>query len=77
MTPTARNVPECQRLLVLCVIWLLVAYAPAALAAGVALFTLYTDTPERIPAAMAELDGGWSVGDVAPPVRRLIIDRIT
>lgn len=46
-------------------------------AAGEALFTLYTDTPERIPAAMAELDGGWSVGDVAPPVRRLIIDRIT
>ena len=46
-------------------------------AAGEALFTLYTDTAERIPAAMAELDGGWSVGDVAPPVRRLIIDRIT
>ena len=32
-------------------------------AAGEPLFTLYTDTPDRIPAAMAELDGGWSVGD--------------
>jgi len=46
-------------------------------AAGEPLFTLYTDTPERISAAMAELDGGWGVGDVAPPVRPLIIDRIT
>ena len=36
-------------------------------AAGEALFTLYTDTPERFEAAMAELDGGWSVGDAAPP----------
>ena len=26
---------------------------------------------------MAELDGGWSVGDEAPPERPLIIDRIT
>lgn len=50
-------------------------------AAGEPLFTLYTDTPERFGAAMAELDGGWSVGDTAPvpsPVSRpLIIDRIT
>ena len=46
-------------------------------AAGEALFTLYTDTPERFEAAMAELDGGWSVGATAPPERRLIIDRIT
>ena len=41
------------------------------------LFTLYTDTPERFGAAMAELDGGWSVGDRAPVSRPLIIDRIT
>jgi thymidine phosphorylase len=47
-----------------------------AVAAGEALFTLYTDTPERFAAAMAELDGAWSVGDAAPPVRPLIIDRI-
>src|SRR6202020_2388617 len=44
-------------------------------AAGAALFTLYTDTPERFGAAMAELDGGWSVGDTAPISRPLIIDR--
>ncbi|MCB0934505.1 MAG: thymidine phosphorylase, partial [Mycobacterium sp.] len=43
---------------------------------GEPLFTLYTDTPERVPAALAELDGGWSIADVAPPVRPLIIDRI-
>jgi thymidine phosphorylase len=45
--------------------------------AGEALFTLYTDTPERFEAAMAELDGGWTVGDSATPERPLIIDRIT
>ncbi len=46
-------------------------------AAGEPLFTLYTDTPDRMSAAMAELDGGWSIGDAAPPPRPLIIDRIT
>jgi thymidine phosphorylase len=45
-------------------------------AAGEALFTLYTETPERFEAAIAELDGGWSVGDSAPLQRPLIIDRI-
>ncbi|MCV7347441.1 thymidine phosphorylase [Mycolicibacterium rhodesiae] len=45
--------------------------------AGEPLFTLYTDTPERIPAAMGELDGAFSVVDTAPPKSRpLIIDRI-
>lgn len=44
--------------------------------AGEPLFTLYTDTPERFPAALAELDGGWSVEDAAPVPRPLIIDRI-
>ena len=38
-------------------------------AAGEPLFTLYTDTPERFEAAMAEMDGGWSVGDAAPDRR--------
>jgi thymidine phosphorylase len=46
-------------------------------AAGEALFTLYTDTPERFSAALSELDGAWSVDDQAPPTRPLIIDRIT
>ena len=45
--------------------------------AGEPLFTLYTETPERFEAAMAELDGGFSIGDQAPPARPLIIDRIT
>ncbi|MDT5085291.1 MAG: thymidine phosphorylase [Mycobacterium sp.] len=46
-------------------------------AAGEPLFTLYTDTPERFEAAMAELNPGFKVTDT-PPVRRpLIIDRIT
>ncbi|MCZ8379176.1 thymidine phosphorylase [Mycobacterium sp. CPCC 205372] len=46
-------------------------------AAGEALFTLYTDTPERLGPALAELDGGWAIGDTAPPHRPLILDRIT
>jgi thymidine phosphorylase len=45
--------------------------------AGEPVFTLYTDTPERFGAAMAELDGAWSVGDTPPRARPLIIDRIT
>jgi thymidine phosphorylase len=46
-------------------------------AAGEPLFTLYTETPERFAAALAELDGGWSLDDHAPEPRPLIIDRIT
>jgi thymidine phosphorylase len=46
-------------------------------AVGEPLFTLYTETPERFEAAMAELAGGWSIGDDAPEERPLIIDRIT
>ena len=45
--------------------------------AGETLFTLYTDTPESFGAALAELAGGWSVGDAPPLQRPLIIDRIT
>lgn len=45
-------------------------------AAGEALFTLYTETAERLPAALAELDGAWTVGDAVPTRRPLIIDRI-
>nr|WP_323055671.1 thymidine phosphorylase [Mycobacterium pinniadriaticum] len=56
--------------------------------AGEPLFTLYTDTAERMPAALGELDGAWSVvhdrpaepipGSLrsGPPQRPLIIDRI-
>ncbi|NKZ13336.1 thymidine phosphorylase [Mycolicibacterium septicum DSM 44393] len=45
-------------------------------AAGEALFTLYTETAERLPAALAELDGAWTIGDAAPTRRPLIIDRM-
>ena len=45
-------------------------------AAGETLFTLYTETPERLPSALTELEGGWSVSDVQPPSRPLVIDRI-
>jgi thymidine phosphorylase len=44
--------------------------------AGEPLFTLYTGNPQRIPAAMGELDGAWAVVDHHPPARPLIIDRI-
>lgn len=46
-------------------------------AAGEPLFTLYTDTPERFDAALAELSGGWTVAAAPPVARPLIIDRIT
>ncbi|MCV7407186.1 thymidine phosphorylase [Mycobacterium marseillense] len=45
-------------------------------AAGEPLFTLYTDTPERFGAALAELDGGYGIADAAPASGPLIIDRI-
>ncbi|TDK90855.1 thymidine phosphorylase [Mycobacterium paragordonae] len=48
-----------------------------SVSAGEALFTLYTETPERFGPALAELDGAFSVGDEAPASRPLIIDRIT
>lgn len=44
--------------------------------AGAPLFTLYTDTPGRLGAALAELDGGWSVDRLPPVSGPLIIDRI-
>ncbi|WP_420716033.1 thymidine phosphorylase [Mycobacterium sp. 94-17] len=46
--------------------------------AGEPVFTLYTDTPERFGAALAELDGGWSIDGVKAETvsRPMIIDRI-
>ena len=43
-------------------------------APGDTLFTLYTDTPERIAPALAELGGGYCVGDTPPLPRPLIIE---
>jgi thymidine phosphorylase len=51
--------------------------AGSPVAAGDTLFTLYTDTPERFPSALAELDAGFKVTDSPPAGRPLIIDRIT
>jgi thymidine phosphorylase len=45
--------------------------------AGEPLFTLYTDTPERLSNALAELNAGFAVTDTPPVGRPLIIDRIT
>ncbi|TDZ75578.1 thymidine phosphorylase [Mycobacteroides salmoniphilum] len=44
--------------------------------AGEPLFTLYTDTPERLPAALDALNGGWGIG-AAPTATALIIDRLS
>lgn len=44
--------------------------------AGADVFTLYTDTPERLPAALAELDGAYSVSDRAPELGPVVIDRV-
>ena len=44
--------------------------------AGEPVFTLYTETPERLPAALAELDGAWAVTDSAPETRPLLIGRV-
>ena len=46
-------------------------------APGESVFTLYTETRERFGAAMAELDGAWSVDDTPPAPRPLVVDRIT
>ncbi len=46
-------------------------------AAGEALFTLYTETPERLAPALAELDDAFSVVDNPPAPRPLIMGRIT
>ncbi|OBG31557.1 thymidine phosphorylase [Mycolicibacter heraklionensis] len=43
-------------------------------APGDTLFTLYTDTPERMAPAVAELGGGYRVGDTPPLPRPLIIE---
>lgn len=42
---------------------------------GQKIFTLHTDTPERIPAALAALDGGWEIGESGER-RPLVIARV-
>jgi thymidine phosphorylase len=43
---------------------------------GQPLLTLCTDTPERLPAALAELAGAYGIEDAAPPPRPLVLGRI-
>jgi thymidine phosphorylase len=45
-------------------------------AAGETVFTLYTDTAERLGPALAALNGGWSVAGGEFSCRSLVIDRI-
>ena len=42
--------------------------------AGEPIFTMYTDTPERLPGALAAIEGAWTVGEAE--ARPLIIERI-
>ncbi len=44
--------------------------------AGEPVFTLYTDTPNRMAAAISELNGGWSIAVCKFTRRPLVIDRI-
>jgi thymidine phosphorylase len=43
---------------------------------GEPVFTLYTDTPARLPGALAELDRGWRITQGEFSRRPLVIDRI-
>ena len=43
---------------------------------GQPLFALHTDTPERFPAAVEALQGGWSIGDAPVGAQPLVLDRI-
>ena len=45
--------------------------------AGQPLFELHTDTPEAVERAKAALLGGWAIGDQAPEVGPIVLDRIT
>lgn len=43
---------------------------------GEVLLSLHTDTEERIPRAKEVLAGAWQIGDDAPAVRPVVLDRI-
>ena len=47
-----------------------------AIKAGETLFTLHTDDPARIPAALEALDGGFAIADAPPAPTPLVIDRV-
>jgi thymidine phosphorylase len=45
--------------------------------AGQPLFTVHTDTPEAIPAAIESLCAAYTLGSAPPPPSTLILDRVT
>ena len=47
-----------------------------AIKAGDTLFTLHTDDPSRISAALEALDGGYSITDALPAPTPVVIDRV-
>ena len=47
-----------------------------AVKAGDTLFTLHTDDPSRIPAALEALDGGFAIADAPPAPTPVVIDRV-
>ena len=47
-----------------------------AVKAGETLFTLHTDDPGRIPAALEALDGGFAIADAPPALAPVVIDRV-
>ncbi|WP_392508500.1 thymidine phosphorylase [Naumannella halotolerans] len=44
---------------------------------GDPLLTLHTDTPDRFAAALADLDGGIAIGEIAPKERPVVLERIS
>lgn len=44
--------------------------------AGQQLATLYTDTPEKFDYATEAIDAAWSVGDSAPGISPIVLDRV-
>jgi thymidine phosphorylase len=47
-----------------------------SVAAGDPVLTLHTDDESRFSRALASLEGGWDLGESAPPATPLVIDRI-
>lgn len=45
--------------------------------AGQPMLELHTDEPERFPAALESLEGGFEIGTAPPDPRPLVIDRVT
>ena len=47
-----------------------------AVVAGEPLLELHTDTPEAVPAALAALEGGFTVGAEAPASREIVVETV-